>query len=298
MGGRHQGIGRRVVVRVAKAVRVEEHERREQQEKDRDREAVLHRVIGMERHRIFFHILHVYAGRVVVARGVERPDVENDDAENRERQEVVQREKAIQSRIIDRRAAEEQRLDRFADDRERGEEIGDDGRAPERHLAPGEHIAHEGRRHHQNEDDDAEDPVQLARLLVGPVIEPAEHVDVDGEEEHRGAVGVRITHQPAVIHIAHDVLDAVERHVFVRRVVHGEHDAGDDLRNEADDEDGAEGPPVIEVLGRRKFHEIRTEAHDRQALVEPALDRGLGLVCRSVGHRSLLPNRCGSRCRT
>ena len=104
---------------------------------------------------------------------------------------------------------------------------------PEAHLAPGQHVAHEGGRHHQQVDDDAEDPQHLARRLVGAVVEAAEDVDVDGDEEHRGAVGVQVAQQPAVVHVAHDVLDRVEGHVDLRRVVHRQHDAGDDLRRPA-----------------------------------------------------------------
>ena len=66
----------------------------------------------------------------------------------------------------------------------------------------------------------AEDPEDLARRLVGAVVEAAEDVDVDGDEEHRGAVGVQVAQQPAVIHVAHDVLDGVEGQRGVRRVVH------------------------------------------------------------------------------
>ena len=47
------------------------------------------------------------------------------------------------------------------------EEIGDDGSAPEAHLSPGQHVAEEARGHHQEIDDDAEDPEHLARRRRG-----------------------------------------------------------------------------------------------------------------------------------
>jgi len=58
---------------------------------------------------------------------------------------------------------------------------------------------------------------------------------------------MQIAQQPAVIHVAHDVLDGIEGVVDMRRVVHGEHDAGDDLRHQHEGEDAAEGPPVVQV---------------------------------------------------
>ena len=41
-----------------------------------------------------------------------------------------------------------------------------------------------------------------------------------------------VAHQPAVLDIAHDPLDTVEGRVHVRRVMHRQHDAGDDLEHQ------------------------------------------------------------------
>ena len=104
-------------------------------------------------------------------------------------------------------------------------------------------------------------------------------MQIDRDEEHRGAVGVDRADQPAVVHIAHDVLlDAAEGAGGAGIVVHRQRDAGDDLDAQAEGQDAAEGVPVVEVPGRREAHQIRAEADDRQAGVEPALDPGLRLV--------------------
>ena len=175
--------------------------------------------------------------------------------------------------------------DALADERDRGEEIGDDGRAPEAHLAPGQHIAHEGGRHHQEIDDDAEDPQDLARRLIRPVINAAENVHVDGEEEHRGAVRMQIAHQPAIIHVAHDVLDGIEGHRRFRRVMHRQHDAGDDLRAQHEREDRAERPHIVEVARDGIGDEGgMDQPHDRQAALEPASESALGHVGRMSAH--------------
>jgi hypothetical protein len=80
-------------------------------------------------------------------------------------------------------------------------------------------------------------------------------VDIGRQEEHRGAVGVQVAQQPAVVHVAHDAFDRVEGVVDMRRVVHRQHDAGDDLRAEQEAEDAAEGPPVVQVARRWIGHE-------------------------------------------
>ena len=208
-----------------------------------------------------------------------------DDADEHEGQQVVQREEAVQRRIVDRIAAPQQDGDAVADVGDGREQRGDDGRAPEGHLAPRQHVAHEGGGHHQQEDDDAEDPEDFARRLVGPVVEATEHVDIDGDEEHRSAVGMRIAHQPAPVHVAHDVLDGVEGVVHMRRVVHHEHDAGDDLRHQHEAQDTTEGPPVIEVTRRRVDDEGRVdEPHDGKPALEPPAEGALGNVSGRTAH--------------
>jgi hypothetical protein len=110
-------------------------------------------------------------------------------------------------------------------------------------------------------------------------------VDVDGDEKHRGAVGVQVAQQPAVIHVAHNVLDGIERHIDVRGVVHRQHDARDDLHAEHEGQDRAEGPPVVQVLRRRVDHEGRVdEAGNRQARLKPFHERVLRLISRRPAH--------------
>ena len=228
----------------------------------------------------------VDADRVVRAELVQRQDVQEHHGEDHERQQVVQREEAVERRVVDREAAPQPGDDALADERDGREQVGDDGGAPEAHLAPGQHVAHEGRRHHQQQDDHAQHPQQLARRLVGAVVEAAEDVDVDHDEEHRGAVGVRVAQQPAVVHVAHDVLDASRtRSRRVRRVVHRQHDAGDDLQHQHDAGERAEVPEVVQVLRRRVGDELLVAPGDeRQPVVDPAhhaaLEDGVGNVGR------------------
>ena len=96
--------------------------------------------------------LHVDAERVVVARHVQRPDVQPDHAGDDERQEIVQREEAVQRGVADRETAPQPGGNRRAQMRndlvQRAEQRGDDCGAPERHLPPGQHIAEERGAHH------------------------------------------------------------------------------------------------------------------------------------------------------
>ncbi len=192
-------------------IRHVEDESGEDDQEDHDREAVLHRIIGVERNRVLLEAFRILAGldpsRVVVARHVQRPDVKDDDTGDHEWQQIVQREEALERLVADGRAAHEPGLDAVANNRNGTDEASDHVCAVIGHLPPWQHITKEGRTHHEKEDDHTENPENLARGLVGAVIEAAEHVDVDREEEHRCAIGVDVADQPAIRHIAHDPLD-------------------------------------------------------------------------------------------
>ncbi|MNZ64110.1 hypothetical protein D3C78_822720 [compost metagenome] len=134
------------------------------------------------------------------------------------------------------------------DDRDRTEQRDDHLGAPVGHLAPRQQVAHEGFGHQRQIDQHAEDPHQLARLLVGAVHQAAEHVQVHHHEERRSASGVHVAQNPAVLHVAHDVFDGGESLLGGRREAHGQPDTGEDLVDQHQQCQGAEEVPEVEVL--------------------------------------------------
>ena len=96
---------------------------------------------------------------------------------------------------------------------------------------------------------------------------------------------MHVAHQPAIVHVAHNPLNRIERIVDVRHVVHGQDDARNDLDHEADRQYAAEREPVIQVLRRWEVDQaIIGQAYDRQARVEPALKTRLGFVGGMSAH--------------
>jgi hypothetical protein len=95
-------------------------------------------------------------------------------------------------------------------------------------------------------------------------------VDVDGDEEERGAVHVQVADQPALRHVAVDALDRVEGHQHMRGVVGREHDARGDHQHQHHRRDRAEIPEVVEIPGRREGVILLLEIReDRQAVIDP-----------------------------
>ncbi|MPL88445.1 hypothetical protein SDC9_34468 [bioreactor metagenome] len=283
MRGGRERVRLDVVVGVAEVVRHEADDGEEDGDDQGQREQVLDHEIRPEGQGVLLRVFlrgatHFDARRVVVAGGVEGPDMDDHQPGDDEGQQVVQREEAVQRRVVDGRPAQQPGLDRRPDARDRAEEAGDDGGAPERHLAPGQHVAHEGGAHHQQVDDHADDPRHFARGLVRAVVEAAEDVDVDGEEEQRGAVRVHVADRIAAVHVAHDVLDRGEGQRDVGGVVHHQHHAGADLQHQAEGEHDAPDPPPVQVLRRRDHDRVIDQRHDGQTLVQPLLDARLGLV--------------------
>ena len=280
MRGRRQRIGRNVIVRMPEIIGREERHHGVKQQEGGGEPAVLGRVERVEGQGVLL-VLDVDPGRVARSRYVQRPDVEDDHAGDHERQQIMEREEARQRRLVGGVAAEQPYPDRLADQREGREEAGDDLRAPIAHLAPRQDVAHEACRHHQQIDDEAEHPHQLARRLVAAVVEPAENVDVGDQEEEAGAVHMRVAKQPAGVDVAHDELvDAVERTVGGRHVMHRKDDAGHDLDGQENPGENSEIPEIIEVARHRIAGAGRAvdEARKRQALVQPLHHRMLGFV--------------------
>ena len=101
---RLQRIGRNEVIRVAQEIRHEADERRPDHKEHADAHAVLDGVVWVERHRVLRR-LHVDAQGVVGPHDVQRGDMQEDHAHQHERQKVMQREEAVQRRLIDREPA-------------------------------------------------------------------------------------------------------------------------------------------------------------------------------------------------
>ncbi len=198
---------------------------------------------------LVLQLLDVDAVRVVRADFVQRQDVQHDQAEQHDRQsDHVQGEEAVQGDTGDQVVTTNPLGQVVADHRD-GTEQGDDHLGtPVGHLTPGQQVAHEGLGHQHQVDQHAEDPHQLARLLVGTVEQAAEHVQVDHHEERRGAGGVQVAQDPAVLDITHDVFDGGESAFGRRLEAHGQPDTGNDLVDQHQQRQGAEEIEEVEVL--------------------------------------------------
>ena len=201
----------------------------------------------------------------------------------------MEREETVQRCVADHVVAADPDREVGADERDRREQVDDHLRAPVRHLAPGQQVAHERLGHQAQEDQAAEDPDQLARLAVRAVEQSAEHVQVDDDEERRRASGVHVANQPAPRHVAHDVLDRRERLRGVGLVVHDEHDAGDDLDDQHQHRQRAEEVPEVEVLRRVVLGQVLLpELRQREAGIDPA-QQTCGFDCFFLRHLQCSP---------
>ncbi len=300
MRRRRHRVGGDVIVRVTQIVRREEDDERINCQHGTREPAVLGSVERMERKRVLFR-LHIDAGRVVRPRDVQRPDVQDGDARNHERQQIMEREEARQRCLVRRKAAEQPDAQRLADDREGREEAGDDLCTPIAHLTPRQDIAHEGRRHHQQVDHQAEHPDQFARRLVGAEEQTAENVDVDDNEEEACAIGVGVSQEPASVDVAHDMFDRTESPVGRCIIMHRQHDPGNDLDHQEQAGENAEVPEIIQVARNRVTAADRAinQARDRQSVVEPLAQFGFRFVGLGPRKAHLMPlSRSSRQCRT
>ena len=136
-------------------------------------------------------------------------------------------------------------------------------------LVHGEEIAAEAEHRGEEEQGDAGEPADFARLAVGLHEVDGEHVDEDGEDEEVGAPGVGGADEPAEVHDVGDLADALEG-LGAGAVVDQQQDAGEDLDEEEEERDAA--PVVPEGLGVDGDALVAGEGDDfgeTEAFVEP-----------------------------
>ena len=176
------------------------------------------------------------------------------------------------------------------------EQVDDHLRAPVGHLSPGQQIAEERLGHQAQVDQHAEQPEQLARLAIGAVQQAAEHVQIHDDEEHRRAGGVDVADQPAALHVAHDVLDRLERLVRVGLVVHRQEDAADDLDHQHEQRERAEVVPEVEVLRRVVLGDVLLpERGEREARRRSSCRRAWALLIACAPLSSPISRRVSLR---
>ena len=170
----------------------------------------------------------------------------------------------------DDRAAQHHLHDLRPDD---GSAAGDgraDAEAPVGVLVEAQDLAGEGHAQRAEEQEDADDPGQLARELVGAEQHDLDHVEEDDRHHEVGAPAVHRAQEPAEGLLVVEDLQALEGLVRRRHVDEGEADAGDDLQHEEDHARAAEDvPPARGAAGhgvRRGF--VDGGAH-LEALVQP-----------------------------
>ena len=137
-----------------------------------------------------------------------------------------------QQRVLaDLDPTQQQQLGRGVEQRRVAGHVGADRDRPVRDLVPRQQVAGEAEQDGQVQEHDAHDPVELARRLVGPVVEDPHHVQEHEEHHQVGGPPVDVAGQQAERHPALDVQDVRVR-LRLRRDVeehqvhagHGEHE--------------------------------------------------------------------------
>ena len=187
----------------------------------------------------------------------------------------------------DDRAAEQQEVRLLGDERGVARERRADRDRPDRELVPGQQVARERQSERQEQQDDADDPVELAWRLVRPGVEHARHVQRHAEDHEVRAPPVDVADEVAEEHPRADVL-----HVGVglrgaeggrRPVEEHQEDAGDREQDEQEERQPSEAERVgqlqsvsLHLHGVQVVEHVvhrRERAVSRRVLVAPPEDR-------------------------
>ena len=142
-------------------------------------------------------------------------------------------------------------------------------RGPEGALVERQEVAREAHHHGQDQQHDADHPVELARVLVGAEDEGARHVEPDQDDHHAGAPLVHAAHELAEEDVVRQVGDRRVGLGRGRRVVHRQEDAGHRLHGEREQRRRAQRVEPVGALRNLPVEHSGEEAGPAGALVDP-----------------------------
>jgi hypothetical protein len=184
-------------------------------------------------------------------------------------QQHVDRVEARERLGPDLRAAAQDRGEERAEERGGAVDVDPDDRRPVRGVVPREQVAREALEHAGREQEHADDPVQLARILVGAEQEDARHVEEHQDDEDAGAPAVHAADEPAEGHVVRDVLDRLVGRVRVGLVEHREDHPRDGLDEERRERRRPERLHPVDVAGDVAEEEVPDAADEPGAFLEP-----------------------------
>ena len=174
------------------------------------------------------------------------------------------------------RRSEQHVVDRVPEHRRVTHHVRADGDRPERQLVPRQQVAGEREQQGERQQDDADHPVELARRLVGAVVEDARHVQEDREHHEVRGPSVHISHERSerdrgleVLHVRVGVGDR-------RPVEEHQEDAGDGQQDEQEERQAAEAQRVGDL------HRVPLHLH-RVKVVQHVVHDHVGTVTGAVG---------------
>ncbi|MNT30806.1 hypothetical protein D3C72_1666180 [compost metagenome] len=110
-------------------------------------------------------------------------------------------------------------------------------------------------------------------------------MQVNCDEEERRAIGMHVAQQPAVVDVTHDLFDGIEGNRRFGRIMHGQHDTGEDLNDQHHGKHRAEGVGVVQVTRDRIGNEaVIDQARQGKPRIDPPFDAGGRLITGMTTH--------------
>lgn len=115
-------------------------------------------------------------------------------------------------------------------------------------------------------------------------------MQVNRDEEEGRTVGMHVAQQPAVVDVTHDLFDGIEGNRRFSGIMHGKHDAGEDLHDQHHRKHRTEGIGVVQVTRDRIGNEaVIDQARQGKPRIDPPLDAGGRLITGMATHEYLSP---------
>lgn len=195
--------------------------------------------------KIYLISLSINTQRVCRSVLVQSSKVNQAQSSQQEREKVVLREKAVQSRVIYAKATPQPSYNTSTNNGQRTPQTSNYGPSPKRHLTPGQYVSDKCGLNHDQQNNNTNQPNEFTGLRVTCIIQATEKVHINNDEEKRPSVCVQITKQPSVWHVAHQMLYAMKSLINMRCIMHSLKNPSPNLQNKS--QSGLYTPIVISI---------------------------------------------------
>ncbi len=173
-----------------------------------------------------------------------------------ERKKIVKTKESIERRVIYTKTTPLPSNNASTNNGQSTPQTSNHGPSPKRHLPPWQNIPNKRSLNHHQQNNNTEQPNKFTRLCITSVIQTTEKMHVYYNKEKRPSICVQITQQPSIRYVTHQMLYAMESHIYMWSVMHRLKNSSPNLQNKGQSSQNTPIVISIQIRGCRVSNQV------------------------------------------